>query len=165
VTARFLTVGSAIAASLIVVGVFILGQRRNEAELRELRQAVAQQGERMDHVLRAQGASLAASDDIQRKLRDLSPPSASGSAKEALPVAKPAEDHPAPPEPEVLARIESSKQFLQGAVRSGQWTDDNRNELRRYLSLLPPVEADALMHQLVEAINSHRLQIQSVPPF
>ena len=169
-------VGPVVAASAFALGAaIIVHQMRLQRALGNLQSLVETETETLDEVLRTQRMVLSAFSRLERRMQELEArPVARGEKDESAPAAasraavasESAEPHaPAPPSPEVQENIQKGNGVIDTAIASGQWTDQNRNDLRAIIRTVPAEQASALIYRVVSAINARQLKPErSGPP-
>jgi hypothetical protein len=115
-------------------------------------------------------ASLSATDsaairaELARIVREELGTAERAPAAEPPPPEKPRAEEP--PDPEHQALHQDAQRLVDVALNARRWTDRDAESFQRLAPLLPEAKRQALMQQLVMAINEGRLQVETRgPPF
>ncbi|HKY39346.1 MAG TPA: hypothetical protein VJN18_25585 [Polyangiaceae bacterium] len=170
-----------LASCLVFAGLgttaLVIREVRLQADQKALRDLAHLQSGRLGEILEKQRELLTISANVNRKVERLTEhssftvcensPAKGDAAKGDREVTLAAESQPElQPSPEVLEKANEARRLVDAAIVAGLWTDQNRQELRDMLRILPAAQAEPLKHQLIAALNARKLEmLEGGPPF
>jgi hypothetical protein len=139
---------------------------RLQKAIDELTSRSRAQNERLDDILSAQEDLVRSNRGLASALRSFSETAAHTRSDEPRPgpeqpQASTEHTRPAPLPPEAIESAEKARVMIEGAVGSGRWTEQNRDDLRALLRKIPGEEREELIRRVITALNAQQLKFQS----
>jgi len=160
------------SAPTLLAALALVAEVRSRRELAQVHELVSDQGRRVDRLLRNQemmvGLALASA-QAARPREALPAPTAvaappAPAAGEAAAPASATAGVALPPE-KVAEAVRQTRTLGDEALARGRWDERDRLELDQRLWMLPRADAEALVGQVVAAVNAGKIDVQTTSIF